>query len=130
MLASPRVSMCVSFFIRNLELDQRLNLRASTPCFHSLTTARICSAAFSLGFTCLRLNQGNMPSKSGVTRICPSQSGPAPIPMVGIGICCVSSFATRGVTSSSTTAKAPASASACASASNAWCSGSLLPLTW
>jgi len=37
--------------------------------FQSLTTARICSAALSFGFTCFRLYQGNMPSKSGVTRI-------------------------------------------------------------
>ncbi len=49
-----------------------------------------------------------MPSKSGVTRICPSQSGPEPMPMVGIGICCGQFFRDRGVTSSSTTANAPA----------------------
>src|SRR5689334_137298 len=66
----------------------------STPSFQSPTTARICSAALSLGFTCLRLYHGNIPSKSGVTRICPSQSGPAPIPIVGIGIRWLNSFAT------------------------------------
>src|SRR5215468_10161115 len=100
-----------------------------TESFHSFTTARICSAALSLGLTCFRLYQGNMPSKSGVTRICPSQSGPDPIPIVGMAIRWLISRAARGATSSRTMAKAPASASASASASKVCCSGALFPLT-
>ena len=59
---------------------------------------------------------GEVPSKSVVTRISPSQSDPDPMPMVGMGICAVISRATGGVTNSSTMANAPASASALASA--------------
>src|SRR5581483_1783550 len=54
--------------------------------FQSWITLRICSAAFSLGFTNLGVNHGKVPSKSGVTKICPSQSGPEPMPIVGTGM--------------------------------------------
>ena len=56
---------------------------------------------------------GKRANQIGVTRICPSQSGPEPMPMVAKGNRSVISLATGGVTSSSTTANAPASASAC-----------------
>src|SRR5439155_23724838 len=94
----------------------------------SSMTARISSAALSLGLTCLRLNQGSIPSKSGVTRIWPSQSLPDPMPIVGTGTRWVNSFATEAVTNSRTMAKAPAWTSVSASVSSAWCSVSFLPL--
>ena len=49
------------------------------------------------------------PSISGVTKICPSQSTPAPMPIVGIDIEAVTSLASFAGIFSSTTAKAPAS---------------------
>src|SRR6185312_9394775 len=100
----------------------------STDCFHSRAAVRICSATFNFGFTNFGVNHGKAPIKSGVTRICPSQSGPEPIPMVGIEIFCVISFATAGVTISKTSANAPASSKSCASRMSAWCSASLRPL--
>src|SRR5215472_8346818 len=80
-----------------------------SPFFHDLTAVRICSAAFNFGLTCFKLNQGDKPNKSWMTSIWPSQSGPDPIPMVGIVMRCVNSAATVGATSSRTMAKAPAS---------------------
>src|SRR5918912_1163187 len=49
------------------------------------------------------------PSRSWVTRICASQSGPAPMPMVGTWSAAVTSRAISRGTTSRTTAKAPAS---------------------
>src|SRR5207247_8347400 len=60
--------------------------------FQSRIAARICSATASLGFTNFGVNHGNVPTKSFVTRICPSHWGPEPIPMVGIGIAAVISL--------------------------------------
>ena len=53
--------------------------------FHAATADLISAAQFACGFTNRGVNHGNAPIKSGVTRICPSQSGPLPMPMVRNG---------------------------------------------
>ena len=80
--------------------------------FQAVTADLISAAQFAFGFTKRGVNQGNAPIKSCVTKICPSQSGPLPMPMVGIEIAFDISCATGGVTSSNTMANAPAFVSA------------------
>ena len=60
-------------------------------------------------------NPSNFPKISSETKICPSQTLPAPIPIVGIDICYVINFATSAGTISKTTAKAPAASTLLAS---------------
>ena len=55
---------------------------------HAATADLISAAQFALGFTKRGVNHGKLPIKSCVTRICPSQSGPLPMPMVGTEIFC------------------------------------------
>ena len=58
------------------------------------------------------MKPGDVPSRSVVTNISPSQPGPEPMPMVGMEILPVISAATGAATNSNTMAKAPASANA------------------
>ena len=52
--------------------------------FHAATADLISAAQLAFGFTKRGVNHGNVPIKSGVTKIWPSQSGPLPMPMVGM----------------------------------------------
>ena len=54
--------------------------------FHDATADLISAAQFARGFTKSGVNHGKLPVRSGVTKICPSQSGPLPMPMVGMEI--------------------------------------------
>src|SRR6266511_3076476 len=67
------------------------------------------------------------PAMSCQTSTCASQSGPAPMPMVGIVRSWVTRLATSPGTISRTTANAPASATACASATT---SSAASPRPW
>src|SRR5262249_37376432 len=89
---------------------------------------RISSATRASGDTNFGVNQGNNPIKSWVTRICPSQCSPEPMPIVGIPIALVICFAISATTISSTTENAPAFSTARASASNASTSDCVRPL--
>src|SRR5580658_3568864 len=93
-----------------IQMGKSLHGRAgwTTLSFHSTTAARICSDKCQFFFTCLGMNSGEMPSKSVVTRISPSQWGPDPMPMVGMEILAVISCATGAATNSSTMPNAPA----------------------
>ena len=64
---------------------------------------------------------------SSVTRICPSHSAEAPMPIVGTRIVEVMRAASGATTPSITTAKAPASVTARASATIASASAACLP---
>jgi hypothetical protein len=54
--------------------------------FQAVTAALISPAQFARGLTKRGVNHGNVPIKSCVTKICPSQSGPLPLPIVGTEI--------------------------------------------
>ena len=56
-----------------------------TEFFHAATADLISAAQFARGFTKRGVNHGNIPIKSYVTKICPSQPSPLPMPMVGMG---------------------------------------------
>src|SRR5947207_10315489 len=77
----------------------------------ALAARRISSATRASGETNFGVNHGKSPIKSCVTRICPSQCLPEPIPMVGMLIALVICFAISATTISSTTENAPASRS-------------------
>src|SRR5205823_13409036 len=64
------------------ELDNALPLRVRS--IKALAARRISSATRASGETNFGVNQGNKPIKSWVTKICPSQCSPDPIPMVGM----------------------------------------------
>ena len=66
--------------------------------FQSATAALMWAEQSALRFTKRGVNHGKVPIKSFVTRICPSQSDPLPMPMVGTAMLWEISLATGGVT--------------------------------
>ena len=80
-------------------------------------------------FTNLGEKSWYIPNMSWYTRICPSHSTPAPIPMVGIESFSVTIAANFAGTHSSTIAKAPASCKDCASSIKSLAAFSVLPCT-
>src|SRR6266576_4318330 len=99
---TPDVSLILradAYDISLLLLVRSINERAAR---------RISSATRASGDTNFGVNHGNNPIKSCVTRICPSQCLPEPIPIVGMSIALVICFATSATTISSTTENAPA----------------------
>jgi len=65
--------------------------------FHAATADLISAAQSARGFTKRGGSHGNNPIKSCVTKICPSQSGPLPMPMVSTVMAREITFATGGV---------------------------------
>ena len=69
------------------------------------------------------------PSRSWNTSTCPSQAGPAPMPMVGTPTASVTDLATTSGTASTTMEKHPASASRVASVTRPRAASASLPWT-
>ena len=65
--------------------------------FHAATADLMSAAQFARCLTKRGVNHGELPVRSGVTKICPSQSGPLPMPMVSTVMAREITFATGGV---------------------------------